>query len=86
MVRITCKMRLHTLQSMYEDASPFEVDGPALCEYVSFHLTHGPEYVLHSTPRLLRISTEVAGAVLAHHKANTCLRKLEIDNAALVRC
>jgi hypothetical protein len=77
-------MRLHALQRMDELSTTLEVHRSLLRQQRALNLTPRPEKVLHPAPRLRKISTKVAGTVLAHRETRRSLCESNVDDTALV--
>lgn len=78
-------MRLHTLQSVDEDAHTLHVDRAVLGHDAAFNTTSGPKGVSHAAPWLLLVCAEERPTILAHDKSRCCLCPFHVHDRLLVR-
>jgi hypothetical protein len=81
----TCMVRLHALQRVNKETLPLHVNLASLGDEAALDVAAGPEGVAHGAPGILRISTEVAGSILAYDKARRCPCELEIHHVRFGR-
>ena len=79
-------MGLHALQSMTKEAFAGEINGTRRCDDAALDATSRPEGMSHCAPRMLRIGTKGAGAILADYKTWRDPDDLEIHDTLLVGC
>lgn len=77
-------VRLHALQSWDENTAACQVVGLGLGGNGTLDGASGPEGMGHGAPRVLRVGSEVGGAVLADSEAGGFAGDLEVNDAIRV--
>lgn len=79
-------MRLHALQSMYEERTATEVNSSSFGDDRTFHDASRPESMSHRAPGPFGIRSKVAFSILAHLKSWCSPCHLQIHDAGFIRC
>lgn len=81
---LTSMVRFHPLQCVGKKAFALEVDFSSFCHDGPFHFTSRPESMSHRSPRMLRICTKIAFAILPHMERGSRAGYLHVDDASFV--
>lgn len=82
---LTRVMWFHSLQCMYEERPPLEIDIPVFRDDFAFRTASRPKCMAHRSPWFQWVGTEVALPVLADLEPGSCARYCEVDDTSTIR-
>lgn len=81
---LTSMVRFHPLQCVNEKSSAREVHFSIFCYDAPFNFTSWPESMSHRSPRMLRICTKIAFAILPNMEPRSRADYVHVDDASFV--
>lgn len=82
--KLTSVVRFHPLQSVREKSPALEVHFSIFCHDAPFNFTSWPEPMSHRSPRMFRICTKIAFAILPYMKSRSRTGYIQVDDASFV--